>query len=82
MPETKTRRKKPSTTHQETPKLNTNPSDTLWCLFGKPLKIDAVKLAEDSLKTQAIQATTPLQNPKSKNKMDNLKETKHRLNRL
>jgi antitoxin PrlF len=25
-----------------------NPSDTLWCLFGKPLESDAVKLIEES----------------------------------
>jgi antitoxin PrlF len=37
----------------EKPKNITNPSDTLWCLFGKPLKIDAAKLVEESLPTQA-----------------------------
>lgn len=35
----------------EAPKHITNPSDTLWCLFGKPLEIDAVKLVEESWET-------------------------------
>ncbi|XHH07929.1 MAG: AbrB/MazE/SpoVT family DNA-binding domain-containing protein [Candidatus Bathyarchaeia archaeon] len=33
----------------EAPKRVSNPSDTLWCLFGKPLDVDAVKLVEESL---------------------------------
>ncbi len=36
----------------ESPKRITNPSETLWCLFGKPLKIDVVKHVEESLQTQ------------------------------
>ena len=35
----------------ETPKRITNPSDTLWCLFDKPLNVDAVKLVEESWET-------------------------------
>ncbi len=27
-----------------------NPSDTLWCLFGKPIDVDATKLVEESWK--------------------------------
>lgn len=34
----------------ESPKRVSNPSDTLWCLFGKPLDIDATKLVEESWK--------------------------------
>ena len=34
----------------ETSKRIPNPSDSLWCLFGKPLDIDAVKLVEKSWK--------------------------------
>jgi antitoxin PrlF len=37
----------------EKPKHIPNPSDTLWCLFGKPLKIDAAKLVEESLQPPA-----------------------------
>ena len=32
----------------EPPKRITTPSDALWCLFGKPIDVDAVKLVEDS----------------------------------
>ncbi|MGD6850436.1 MAG: AbrB/MazE/SpoVT family DNA-binding domain-containing protein [Candidatus Bathyarchaeia archaeon] len=35
----------------ESPKRITNPSDTLYCLFGKPLTVDAVKLVEQSWET-------------------------------
>ncbi|MCW4002380.1 MAG: AbrB/MazE/SpoVT family DNA-binding domain-containing protein [Candidatus Bathyarchaeota archaeon] len=35
----------------ETPKHITNPSDTLWCLFGEPIDVDAVKLVEESWET-------------------------------
>lgn len=34
----------------ESPKRVSNPSDAIWCLFGKPIKIDATKLVEDSWK--------------------------------
>jgi hypothetical protein len=43
----------------ETPKRITNPSDTLWCLFGKPIAVDAVKLVEQSWETK-----TPPAEPK------------------
>jgi AbrB family looped-hinge helix DNA binding protein len=32
----------------EAPKRISNPSDTLWRLFGKPLDIDATRLVEES----------------------------------
>lgn len=32
----------------EVPQYLSNPSDVLWNLFGKPLKVDAVKLVEES----------------------------------
>jgi len=32
----------------EHPQRVTNPSETLWCLFGKPMDIDAVELVEQS----------------------------------
>ncbi len=35
----------------EAPKRIANPSDALWCLFGKPIDVDAVKLVEDSWET-------------------------------
>ena len=35
----------------ESPKRITNPSDALWCLFGKPMDVDAVKLVEESWET-------------------------------
>jgi antitoxin PrlF len=35
----------------ETPKHIINPSDTLWCLFGEPIDVDAVKLVEESWET-------------------------------
>ena len=38
----------------ESTKRITNPSDTLWCLFGKPTDIDAVKLVEQSWETNSI----------------------------
>lgn len=34
----------------EAPRRISNPSDTLWCLFGKPISIDATKLVEESWK--------------------------------
>lgn len=34
----------------EAPRYISNPSDALWCLFGKPLDIDAAKLVEESWK--------------------------------
>ena len=34
----------------EASKRISNPSDSLWCLFGKPLDVDAVKLIEESWK--------------------------------
>ncbi len=34
----------------ESPKHVSNPSDTLWNLFGKSIDIDAVKLVEESWK--------------------------------
>ena len=52
----------------ESPKRVTNPSDTLWCLFGKPLDIDAVQLVEQSWET----SSPPLEfkKPQSKQKED------------
>ena len=35
----------------ESPKRIANPSDALWCLFGKPLDVDAAKLVETSWET-------------------------------
>ena len=35
----------------ESPKRIPNPSETLWCLFGKPMDVDAVKLVEESWET-------------------------------
>lgn len=35
----------------ESPKRVANPSDTLWCLFGKSLDVDAAKLVEESWET-------------------------------
>ncbi len=35
----------------EAPKRVSNPSDTLWCLFGKSMDVDAVKLVEESLES-------------------------------
>ncbi len=32
----------------EAPKRVSDPSNALWCLFGKPLEIDATKLVEES----------------------------------
>lgn len=32
----------------ESPKRIANPSDALWCLFGKPMDVDAVKLVKGS----------------------------------
>jgi antitoxin PrlF len=34
----------------ESPKHVSNPSNTLWNLFGKPIDIDAVKFVEESWK--------------------------------
>ena len=42
----------------ETSNHITNPSDALWCLFGKPMEIDAVKLVEESWETNT-QPTAP-----------------------
>jgi len=46
----------------ESPKRVSHPSDSLWCLFGKPIEIDATKLVEDSWKE------TLLENKKSRTK--------------
>ncbi|MCW4000102.1 MAG: AbrB/MazE/SpoVT family DNA-binding domain-containing protein [Candidatus Bathyarchaeota archaeon] len=37
----------------EAPKRIKNPSDSLYCLFGKPLNVDAVKLVEQSWETNS-----------------------------
>ena len=34
----------------ESPRRISNPSDAIWCLFGKPVNIDVAKLVEDSWK--------------------------------
>jgi antitoxin PrlF len=47
----------------------TNPSDTLWCLFGKRLEIDAVKLVEESWKTNPP-LTAPKKTHRTKQKED------------
>lgn len=52
----------------ETPKHITNPSDTLWCLFGKPIEIDAVKLVEESWETNNPPAES--KKPRSKPRED------------
>lgn len=49
----------------EAPKRITNPSDTLWCLFGKPLDTDAVKLVEESWQTNQSPAE-PKKPPRSR----------------
>jgi|GEM_PF-965673 antitoxin PrlF len=54
----------------ETPKRITNPSDTLWCLFGEPLEIDAVKLVEQSWDTTSPPAE--LKKSHSKQKEDDV----------
>jgi antitoxin PrlF len=38
----------------ESPKRIANPSDTLWCLFGKPLEVDAVNLVEQSWEANSV----------------------------
>jgi antitoxin PrlF len=50
----------------ENPKRISNPSDTLWNLFGEPMDIDAVKLVEQSWEENKPAATrqTRSKNPK------------------
>jgi antitoxin PrlF len=52
----------------ETPKRIINPSETLWCLFGKPLSLDAVKLVEESWETNLHPLET--KKPRSKPRED------------
>jgi antitoxin PrlF len=52
----------------ESPKRIANPSDTLWCLFGKPLDVDAVKLVEESWETNTPPAE--FKKPQDKQKAD------------
>jgi antitoxin PrlF len=42
----------------ESPNHIPNPSNALWNLFGKPMDIDAVKLVEESWKTNTIEPKT------------------------
>jgi antitoxin PrlF len=51
----------------ETPKHINTPSDTLWCLFSKPLNVDAVKLVEESWQTNA---PTEPKKPRNKQRED------------
>jgi antitoxin PrlF len=41
----------------ESPKRVSNPSDTLWCLFGESMDVDAVKLVEESLESARMPPT-------------------------
>jgi antitoxin PrlF len=52
----------------ESPKRITNPSEKLWCLFGKPLEVDAVELVE-----QSWEANPPVEPKKTRS---NQKEAK------
>jgi AbrB family looped-hinge helix DNA binding protein len=55
--------------NMETPKHITNPSDTLWCLFGKPIDVDAVKLVEESWET----SLPPAEHKKPRSRIANQK---------
>jgi antitoxin PrlF len=52
----------------ESPKHFTNPSDKLYCLFGKPLDVDAVKLVEQSWENNSV--TVETKKPHTKRKAD------------
>ncbi len=52
----------------ESPKRIKNPSDTLYCLFGRPLELDAVKLVEQSWETTSVSVEP--KKPHSKQKED------------
>ena len=53
----------------ESPKRIANPSDALWCLFGKPMDVDAVKLVEESWETN-LPLAEPNKPHRSKQKED------------
>ncbi len=54
----------------EPPRRVTNPSDTLYCLFGKPIDVDAVKLVEESWETNQpiAEAKKPRRSKQKENK--------------
>ena len=54
----------------ESPKRVSNPSDTLWNLFGKPLNIDATKLVEDSWEKTSLSERKKLGREKQKEAAD------------
>ena len=48
----------------EAPKRVSHPSDVLWCLFGKPLDIDATRLVEESWSESTPALAKYLKRPK------------------
>jgi len=53
----------------ESPKRIKKPSDALYCLFGKPIDVDAVKLVEQSWEANSVSVTFK----KSRNKQKEAK---------
>lgn len=51
----------------EAPKRISDPSDRLWCLFGKPININATKLVEEFWKDTSIEPKKPLQKKSRQN---------------